>query len=119
MAVLKVAVFVAIFSFVLYWYFGNKDYFFNYHDLVSQLLSILGLSASPLKFRSEQSESSSSLNSHSGILLSKEELKKYKYQYLAIVGEVYDVSKGDKHYGREGGYNFFTGKLTVTRTVNQ
>lgn len=30
--------------------------------------------------------------------------------YLAILGRVYDVRKGEKNYGRGGGYNCFTGK---------
>uniref|UniRef100_A0A1I7XGD5 Cytochrome b5 heme-binding domain-containing protein n=1 Tax=Heterorhabditis bacteriophora TaxID=37862 RepID=A0A1I7XGD5_HETBA len=30
--------------------------------------------------------------------------------YLAILGRVYDVDKGKKHYGKGGGYYFFAGK---------
>lgn len=30
--------------------------------------------------------------------------------YLAIVGRVYDVDKGKKHYGKGGGYSFFAGE---------
>ncbi|GMH35660.1 hypothetical protein BSKO_03528 [Bryopsis sp. KO-2023] len=30
--------------------------------------------------------------------------------YLAIVGQVFDVTKGGKYYGENGGYQFFTGK---------
>ncbi|GMT20909.1 hypothetical protein PFISCL1PPCAC_12206, partial [Pristionchus fissidentatus] len=30
--------------------------------------------------------------------------------YLAIVGRVYDVNKGKKHYGKGGGYSFFAGR---------
>eukprot|EP00118_Oscarella_pearsei_P026220 m.309638 g.309638 ORF g.309638 m.309638 type:complete len:337 (+) comp47159_c0_seq1:81-1091(+) len=30
--------------------------------------------------------------------------------YLAIFGRVYDVTKGKKHYGKNGGYWFFAGK---------
>lgn len=29
--------------------------------------------------------------------------------YLSILGSVYDVSKGAKHYGRDGTYNYFVG----------
>ncbi|CAI4230805.1 unnamed protein product [Auanema sp. JU1783] len=30
--------------------------------------------------------------------------------YLAILGRVYNVDKGKKHYGKGGGYHFFSGK---------
>ncbi|TKR77429.1 hypothetical protein L596_018404 [Steinernema carpocapsae] len=30
--------------------------------------------------------------------------------YLALLGRVYDVEKGRKHYGKGGGYHFFAGK---------
>lgn len=29
--------------------------------------------------------------------------------YLAILGNVYDVTKGDKHYGSDGSYHYFVG----------
>lgn len=29
--------------------------------------------------------------------------------YLALLGTVYDVTKGDKHYGNDGTYRYFTG----------
>lgn len=48
-------------------------------------------------------------------LYTKEELSKYKGEngspvYLAVLGHVYDVTKGMKHYGPGGGYEFFAGK---------
>lgn len=48
-------------------------------------------------------------------LLSQEELSLYtgtersKGLYLAILGQVFDVEKGRKHYGPDGGYRFFAG----------
>lgn len=48
-------------------------------------------------------------NTPDGLLLTKEELKNYKFKYLAIAGEVFDVSTGERHYGKDGHYNFFTG----------
>ncbi|GFO29159.1 neuferricin-like [Plakobranchus ocellatus] len=47
-------------------------------------------------------------------VLTREELSRYKGENggkvcLAIVGDVYDVSKGRKHYGPGGGYSFFSG----------
>lgn len=51
----------------------------------------------------------------SGKVFSKKELAKFTGKkdssglYIAILGEVFDVSKGEKHYGPEGGYSFFAG----------
>lgn len=48
-------------------------------------------------------------------LLSQEELSLYNGRgdsqglYLAILGQVFDVEKGRKHYGPYGGYRFFSG----------
>lgn len=50
-------------------------------------------------------------------LFTKDELSKYDGDenslglYLSIMGTVYDVQKGVKHYGVGGGYHFFAGKL--------
>ena len=56
------------------------------------------------------------LRSKSGIrLFTKNELAAHgpdgplKPVLLAILGRVYDVSKGEVYYGPEGGYNFFAG----------
>ncbi|XP_057294351.1 neuferricin-like [Hydractinia symbiolongicarpus] len=50
---------------------------------------------------------------HKEVIMSKEELKKYSGEadkiYLAILGKVFDVTKGRKHYGKDGGYSFFAG----------
>ncbi|XP_042611997.1 neuferricin-like isoform X1 [Cyprinus carpio] len=49
-------------------------------------------------------------------MLTEDELSLYsggensKGLYLAILGQVFDVEKGRKHYGPGGGYHFFTGK---------
>ncbi|TRY99309.1 hypothetical protein DNTS_003997 [Danionella cerebrum] len=51
-----------------------------------------------------------------GTLLTSKELSSYsggegsKGLYLAILGQVFDVEKGRKHYGPGGSYHFFTGK---------
>uniref|UniRef100_A0A8C1FJ81 Neuferricin n=1 Tax=Cyprinus carpio carpio TaxID=630221 RepID=A0A8C1FJ81_CYPCA len=51
-----------------------------------------------------------------GRMLTEDELSLYngeensKGLYLAILGHVFDVEKGRKHYGPGGGYHFFTGK---------
>ncbi|XP_043938837.1 neuferricin isoform X2 [Protopterus annectens] len=50
-------------------------------------------------------------------LLMKEELAQYTGNkdspglYLAILGQVYNIEKGWKHYGPGGSYSFFAGKL--------
>ncbi|XP_017557137.1 neuferricin [Pygocentrus nattereri] len=56
------------------------------------------------------------VSADSGRLLRQHELSLYngressKGLYLAILGQVFDVEKGRKHYGPEGGYRFFTGR---------
>lgn len=37
--------------------------------------------------------------------------------HLAVLGKVYDVTKGRKHYGPGGGYSFFAGEYAVFRTL--
>ena len=49
-------------------------------------------------------------------VFTKEELKKYDGSedspgiYIAILGQVFDVTKAPKYYGPNGGYGFFAGK---------
>ena len=49
-------------------------------------------------------------------MFTKEELSKYDGSegspgiYLAILGQVFDVSKAPNFYGPNGGYGFFAGK---------
>lgn len=48
-------------------------------------------------------------------LFTLDELEKYRGIagrdiYLAILGQVFDVTKGRKHYGPDGTYHFFTGE---------
>lgn len=47
-------------------------------------------------------------------LFTADELRKYIKKevglYLAILGEVYDVTKGERYYGPGGSYHFFTGR---------
>lgn len=51
-----------------------------------------------------------------GRLLDRQELSQYSEGetgeglYLALLGQVFDVEKGRKHYGPQGGYRFFTGR---------
>lgn len=54
-----------------------------------------------------------------GIILSKVQLSKFDGSpgapglYLALLGRIYDVSKGIKHYGPNGGYRFFAGIIII------
>lgn len=46
-------------------------------------------------------------------LFTLHELERLSYRgqvYLAILGHVFDVTKGSKHYGPVGTYHFFTGE---------
>lgn len=49
------------------------------------------------------------------ILFTDEMLRKYsgdnEILYLSILGEVFDVTKGKKHYGPGQGYHGFTGRI--------
>ena len=52
-------------------------------------------------------------------VFTKEELAKYKGEnggdiYLALMGRVFDVSRGRDFYGPGGGYSFFSGKTIFT-----
>lgn len=31
--------------------------------------------------------------------------------YLSLLGNVYDVTKGEKHYGKDGSYHYFVGEF--------
>lgn len=47
-------------------------------------------------------------------IFTADELKQYNgiekpQLYLALLGNVYDVTKGEKHYGKDGSYNYFVG----------
>lgn len=50
------------------------------------------------------------------ILFTKQDLSKYNGEnndipiYLSILGSIYDVTKGKKHYGKGCAYNFFAGR---------
>ena len=53
-----------------------------------------------------------------GKLFTENDLKKNRGEnggdvYLSILGQVFDVTKGRKHYGPGGGYHFFTGSLHI------
>lgn len=56
-------------------------------------------------------------------VLSSHELALYDGQegsrglYLAILGQVFDIHKGYKHYGPDGPYHFMAGDFTVLITV--
>lgn len=57
----------------------------------------------------------SSESQFKGRLFTVEELGKYRGNdggdiYLAVLGQVFDVTKGRKHYGPGGTYHFFTGE---------
>lgn len=59
---------------------------------------------------------SSKLEKKNDKLFTQEELIQFngidmKQMYLAILGNVFDVTKGKKHYGKGSGYNFFIGML--------
>jgi len=69
----------------------------------------------PIKL-AKRSESSRKCDLGNDLLITKEQLKQYngedpkKKIYLAFLGIVYDVSKGETHYSPGGSYSMFTAK---------
>lgn len=56
-------------------------------------------------------------------IFTKEELAKYKGEdggdiYLALMGKVFDVTRGRDYYGPGGGYAFFSGKEKLKIMIN-
>lgn len=54
-------------------------------------------------------------------LLTKEQLKRFTGEhnrkiYIALLGTVFDVTSGQKHYGPGGGYSFFAGKARTSNS---
>lgn len=74
---------------------------------------------------SGSSSSHTKANKSKERLFTAEQLKKFdgkdenKGPYLAILGRVYNVRKGKKHYGPGGGYEFFSGNLFVWELRNK
>jgi len=59
----------------------------------------------------------------SDVLLTKEELWKFRGEndspiYLAVLGNIYDVTKGRKHYKIGGSYDCFSGRHTFPLYIN-
>uniref|UniRef100_A0A914XPJ9 Cytochrome b5 heme-binding domain-containing protein n=1 Tax=Plectus sambesii TaxID=2011161 RepID=A0A914XPJ9_9BILA len=72
------------------------------------------------KLRSaKKTDKHSATSAKDPIIISPEQLAKYdgskgsKGLYLSILGKVYNVEKGAKHYGPGGSYHFFTGSYSV------
>ena len=67
-------------------------------------------------FRASKDEKKPINENPSEKVFTKEELKKYDGSenspgiYIAILGQVFDVTKAPKYYGPNGGYGFFAGK---------
>lgn len=67
----------------------------------------------------EQSDKNTDSNVADVKLFTKDELSRYNGDenslglYLSIMGSVYDVEKGVKHYGIGGSYHFFAGKFST------
>lgn len=69
-----------------------------------------------VQYSDEEINESSEISAKKERLFTSDELKKFVDKnngiYLAIVGRVFDVTKGEKHYGPEGTYHGFVGKFT-------
>jgi len=93
--------------------FVTLPVFRSCRDTVVSLLTM-----SPRRWFNEDDRSSSLqsvVRTSNDVVFSQEALMMYdgldysKGIYLAIVGSVYDVSSGRKHYGPDGSYSFFSG----------
>lgn len=100
------------------------SYYLHENHSVSDVFSILEdvkacvtkwFNSNVLNVETSESENSPDRNSYKTRLFTSEELKSYngeknsKGLYLAILGKVYDVGSGKKHYGPGGSYNCFAG----------
>ncbi len=80
------------------------------------LPSVFGLCVCVVSQTSVQVDSSGSVSAESGgvTVVTAEALaasvQDAPVLRLAILGQVFDVTKGRKHYGKDGGYAFFAGK---------
>lgn len=68
-----------------------------------------------------QEHSDEPFTNENEILFTKELLSQYtgdsEKLYLSILGEVFDVSQGKKHYGKGEGYHGFTGNTLIARVL--
>lgn len=87
------------------------DDYSPFHEFINDLPAPGGKKATPKKEASEPKQPPKG-----PVLMTKEELAQYdggpdsKGVYLAVLGQVFDVSKGKEHYGPGGGYGFFSGR---------
>jgi len=95
--------------------------FRSQRDAIASLLTIC-----PLHWFNDAGRSSSThsvVRTGSDAVFSREELSMYDGSdsspgiYLAILGSVYDVSSGRRHYGPDGGYGFFSGLSIMSFTL--
>jgi len=99
--------------------------FRSHRDSIVSLLTTCPLHWFDDADRLSSSSTSTSLHSivrtSSDAVFSQEDLLMYdgsdssKAVYLAILGSVYDVSSGSRHYGPGGSYDFFSGLLYAIR----
>lgn len=83
---------VCVFNALLYYFFGDLS-----HGLIASIFY------------------KSAVNNKSERLFTKTELQQFNGEnnpelYLSILGIVYDVSKGKKHYGKGETYHYFVGR---------
>ena len=94
---------------------------FPVHKLFISLITYFPSFRNILSFLQPPSEPATPTKNKKGKvkLFTPDQLKKYdgtdgsKGPYLAILGRVYNVRKGKKHYGPGGGYEFFSGMASV------
>jgi len=137
----KLSIVVLLGAAVIAWYdptllTGNKNPLVRYHHVFAKLtflnpvLEFFGIhhgkraaSSSSSAASKESSEKKTNpvtdgATTEPTRVFTKEELSKFKGEdggdiYIAIMGKVFDVSRGKDYYGPGGGYAFFSGQYTV------
>ena len=140
----KLSIAVLVGAAIIAWYdpsllTGNTNPFVKYHHVFAKLtflnpvLEYFGIhhakrsssSASKAAAASEPVTEGPKVTNEPTRVFTKEELAKYKGEeeggkiYMAIMGKVFDVTRGKDYYGPGGGYAFFSGKLLTFYNKNK